>query len=108
MAAPQLTIETRRAQMFPVLEHAELERVRRFGEVRAFAAGEALAKVGERGHGLIIVLAGKVQIAQRDNITAEVGGYSASPGYNAVSGWGTPDGVKLAQAIIQALAKAIS
>jgi thioredoxin reductase (NADPH) len=66
MAAPQPTIETRRAQMFPVLEHAELERVRRFGEVRAFAAGEALAKVGERGHGLIIVLAGKVQITQRD------------------------------------------
>jgi thioredoxin reductase (NADPH) len=62
MAAPQPTIETRRAQMFPVLEHAELERVRRFGEVRAFAAGEALAKVGERGHGLIIVLAGKVEI----------------------------------------------
>jgi hypothetical protein len=41
MAAPQSTIETRRAQMFPVLEHVELERVRRFGEVRAFAAGRS-------------------------------------------------------------------
>ena len=39
MAAPQTIIETRRAQMFPALEAAEIERVRRFGEVRAFADG---------------------------------------------------------------------
>jgi kumamolisin len=52
--------------------------------------------------------AGCTNVQSGDNITAEVGGYSASPGYNAVSGWGTPDGVKLAQAITQALAKAIS
>jgi kumamolisin len=31
-----------------------------------------------------------------DNVTAHVGGYSASKGYDAVSGWGTPDGKKLA------------
>jgi thioredoxin reductase (NADPH) len=68
MAVPQSIIETRRAQMFPMLEPGEVERVRRFGEVRAFADGEALAKVGERGHGLIIVLAGKVEITQRDEL----------------------------------------
>jgi thioredoxin reductase (NADPH) len=62
----QSIIETRRAQMFPTLEPAEIERVRRFGEVRSYKAGEALAKVGTVGDGLTIVLAGKVDITQHD------------------------------------------
>src|SRR6266849_744499 len=61
MAVPTHTIiDTRRHQMFPALEPAEVERMRRFGEVRAFAAGEALATVGNVGLGLNIILAGKV------------------------------------------------
>jgi thioredoxin reductase (NADPH) len=52
--------------MFPILEPSEIERVRRFGEVRSYGAGEALAKVGDKGHGLIIVLAGNVDITQHD------------------------------------------
>jgi thioredoxin reductase (NADPH) len=65
MAAPtQSIIDTRRHQMFPTLEPAEIERVRRFGEIRSYGAGEALAKVGEVGHGLTIVLAGTVDITQ--------------------------------------------
>jgi thioredoxin reductase (NADPH) len=63
---PQSIIETRRPQMFPTLERAEIERVRRFGEVRRYAAGEALAKVGQTGHGLSIILAGKVEISQHE------------------------------------------
>jgi thioredoxin reductase (NADPH) len=59
-------METRRDQMFPVLDQAETDRVRRFGEVRAFRPGEALARIGERGLGLIVVLSGKVDITQRD------------------------------------------
>jgi kumamolisin len=43
--------------------------------------------------------AGCTNVQSGDNIIDPVGGYSAGPGYNAVSGWGTPDGVKLAQAI---------
>jgi thioredoxin reductase (NADPH) len=67
MAAPtQSTIDTRRHQMFPTLERAEIERVRRFGEVRSYAAGQALAKVGQVGEGLSIILAGKVDITQHD------------------------------------------
>jgi thioredoxin reductase (NADPH) len=58
-------IDTRRHQMFPTLEPAEVERLRRFGEVRAFAAGEALAKTGAVGLGLIVILAGKVDISRR-------------------------------------------
>jgi len=57
-------IDTRRDQMFPTLEPADLERVRRFGIVRFHGAGEALARVGEVG--LIIILAGDVDITQHD------------------------------------------
>jgi thioredoxin reductase (NADPH) len=63
---PQSVTDTRRHQMFPTLERAEIERVRRFGEVRRYGAGEALAKVGQVGHGLTIILAGKVEIRQHD------------------------------------------
>src|SRR6202163_2640020 len=59
-------IETRRHQMFPTLERAEIERVRRFGEIRHYGAGEALAKVGQVGDGLTIILAGKIDITQHD------------------------------------------
>jgi len=52
--------------MFPVLEPQEIERVRRFGEVRSYKVGQALAKVGDVGHGLIIMLAGHVDITQHD------------------------------------------
>src|SRR6266850_3165027 len=62
----QSIIDTRRHQMFPTLEPAEIERVRRFGEVRSYGAGEALAKVGKVGPGLVIILAGKVDITQHD------------------------------------------
>jgi thioredoxin reductase (NADPH) len=63
---PQSVIDTRRHQIFPTLERAEIERVRRFGEVRRYGAGEALAKVGQVGHGLTVILAGKVEITQHD------------------------------------------
>jgi len=52
--------------MFPVLDPSEIERVRRFGKVRSYGAGEALAKVGDAGHGLSVILAGKVDITQHD------------------------------------------
>ena len=59
-------IDTRRHQMFPVLAPAEIERLRRFGVPRSYGAGEALLRVGEVGQGLTIILAGEVQITQRD------------------------------------------
>ncbi len=69
MSAPgQSILETRRYQMFPVLEPSEIERVRRFGVVRSYAAGKPLAKVGEVGEGLVIILAGKVDITQHDQL----------------------------------------
>jgi thioredoxin reductase (NADPH) len=56
------TPETQRDQRFLALDPAEIERVRRFGEVRSYAAGETLFKVGEEGHGLYVVLTGNVDL----------------------------------------------
>ena len=61
---PQSTVDTRSHQMFPTLEPWEIERVRRFGERRSFAAGERLAKAGEISMGLSIVLSGAVEVTE--------------------------------------------
>jgi thioredoxin reductase (NADPH) len=67
MTAPAHSIvDTRRDQMFPVLEPAEIERMRRFGEVHSYGAGEALVKVSKVGSGLTIILTGKVDVTQHD------------------------------------------
>jgi thioredoxin reductase (NADPH) len=65
-APPQRIIDTRRHQMFPALEPGEIERLRRFGKVRAYPAGDALVKVGHMGDGLTVVLSGEVEITQHD------------------------------------------
>ena len=59
-------IETRHDQLFPTLDAAEIDRLRRFGEVRSFAAGEYLERVGEVGPGMVVVLSGEVAMIQRD------------------------------------------
>jgi thioredoxin reductase (NADPH) len=68
----QSIIDTRRHQMFPALEPAEIERVRRFGKVRSYGAGEALAKVGEVGPGMTVILTGMTRraTANRSSLTA--------------------------------------
>ena len=68
MSTSPSVIDTRRDQMFPVLEPFEIERVRRFGKVRLYDAGAALAKVGELGIGLILILSGQVEISRRDGL----------------------------------------
>jgi len=51
--------------MYPLLKPAEIDRLRRFGAPRAFAAAEVLVHSGERGHGLTLILSGEVEITQR-------------------------------------------
>jgi thioredoxin reductase (NADPH) len=68
MSTSPSIIDTRRDQMFPVLEAFEIERVRRFGKVGSYDDGAALAKVGEVGLGLTIILAGQVEIVRRDGL----------------------------------------
>ncbi|MFZ0526410.1 MAG: FAD-dependent oxidoreductase [Xanthobacteraceae bacterium] len=64
--APQPTIERRREQMFPELDPLEIERMRRFGQCRTFAPGEKLFTAGEVGPGLIVIIAGNVDVSQSD------------------------------------------
>jgi thioredoxin reductase (NADPH) len=59
-------MDTRREQMFPTLEPFEIERVRRFGELRSFGVGEPLVKVGDAGRGFAIILSGQVEVARYD------------------------------------------
>jgi kumamolisin len=46
--------------------------------------------------------AGGTDVVSGNNNTSKVGGYSAGPGYDAASGWGTPNGVALMQALASA------
>ena len=61
-------IEDRHEQMYPTLEPDEIARLRRFGEPRTYAAGAALARTGESGHGLTLILSGEVAVTQMDNV----------------------------------------
>ncbi|MEO8546926.1 MAG: FAD-dependent oxidoreductase [Sphingomicrobium sp.] len=65
---PPSIIDTRRAQMFPTLTTAEVDRLRRFGEPRCFSDGEALARVGQPSLGLVIILSGEVDISQHGEL----------------------------------------
>jgi thioredoxin reductase (NADPH) len=80
MSTSPSIFDTRRDQMFPVLEPFEIERMRRFGKVRSYEAGAALAKVGEVGPGLTIILAGQVEIARRDGLGHSVPFVTYGPG----------------------------
>jgi thioredoxin reductase (NADPH) len=89
------TIDTRREQMFPRLEPREIDRLRRFGEVRRYAAGEALFVTGERAPGMAVVIKGSVRVSRRDPLghsapmveqkpgefVAEVGQLSGQPAF---------------------------
>src|ERR1700730_7568965 len=56
------TIDTRREQMFPKLPPREIDRLRRFGEVRRYAAGEALFVTGEIAPGMSVLIKGSVRV----------------------------------------------
>ncbi len=65
------TIATRNEQMFPALSQADVKRLRRFGETRAYESGAAIARTGEVSPGFFVVLAGEIAITQRDSFGHE-------------------------------------
>ncbi len=77
---PPTILDTRRDQMFPALAPAEIDRIRHFGHVQSFAAGEMLARTGERGHGLTVILQGEVAITRRDEAGGDQAVTSHGPG----------------------------
>ena len=89
------TIDTRREQMFAKLEPREIDRLRRFGEVQRYAAGEALFVTGETASGMFVLIKGSVRVTRRDPLrhsapiveqgpgefVAEVGQLSGQPAF---------------------------
>src|ERR1700712_1739513 len=58
----------RHEQTFPALTPPEIERMRRFGELRSYKHGDALFETGKVGPGMFVVLSGHVAITQRDGL----------------------------------------
>jgi thioredoxin reductase (NADPH) len=58
-------LDSRRDQVFPVLNAAELHCLSRYGEFRRYAAGETVMAAGEVGRGLALILGGEVAITHR-------------------------------------------
>ena len=61
----QSIFDTRSPQMFPTLEPAEVERMRRFGTLCSYADGETVVRVGDTGRGLTVILSGQVTVTGR-------------------------------------------
>ena len=70
--APFSSLSTRMHQMFPALTCAEIDRLRRFGEIGQWKAGELLFETGRTGPGMFVLLEGRVKVYQRDGIGREV------------------------------------
>jgi thioredoxin reductase (NADPH) len=64
----QSIAEQRHDQIFPVLDPLEIERVRRFGEIRSFAAHQALVTNGQVAAGFMVILNGKVAVSEHGYI----------------------------------------
>jgi thioredoxin reductase (NADPH) len=89
------TIDTRREQMFPKLTSQEIDRLRRFGRIRHYAAGEALFVTGNIAPGMYVLIKGSVRVTRRDPLghtapiveqgpgefVAEVGQLSGQPAF---------------------------
>ena len=55
-------------QTFPTLTPHEIDRMRRFGELRRYQHGEALFETGKPGPGMFVMLSGNVSISHRDGL----------------------------------------
>src|SRR4029077_14479411 len=75
-------IDTRRQQMFPVLDAGQIETASRFasGPARDFAPNEIVFAVGERRAPSWLVLKGSINTLTRDGINREAGISPNTPG----------------------------
>src|SRR6516165_5181140 len=70
--APEVSILTsHRHQVLLVLYAQEMQRVRRFGELRTFESDENLASAGRRSEGVMFILSGSVRVTRRDVVGVE-------------------------------------
>ena len=89
------TIDPRDEHVFPKLTPQEIDRLRRFGDVRRYAPGEALFVTGDVAPGMYVLIKGSVRVTRRDPLghaapiveqgpgefVAEVGQLSGQPAF---------------------------
>lgn len=69
VSAPRGAVSfARYEQTFPTLTSHEIDRMRRFADVRRYRHGEALFQTGKPGPGMFVVLSGNVVVTQRDGL----------------------------------------
>ena len=61
------TYASRGPQMFLRFTDEEIARLSRFGEPRSYRKGDMLARIGEPGPGLMLILSGSVEVTQNNN-----------------------------------------
>jgi thioredoxin reductase (NADPH) len=61
-------VEQRHDQLYPKLDPLEIERMRRFGELRSYEAGVRLISVGDLATGLAVILSGRVAVSDRNHL----------------------------------------
>jgi thioredoxin reductase (NADPH) len=69
--APFSSLASRLHQMFPDLSWEEINRLRKFGEVRHWEPGEMLFETGHISPGMFVTLSGRVKLFQRDGLGRE-------------------------------------
>jgi len=89
------TIDHRDEHVFPKLTPQEIDRLRRFGEVRRYVPGDALFVTGDVAPGMYVLIKGSVRVTRRDPLghaapiveqgpgefVAEVGQLSGQPAF---------------------------
>jgi thioredoxin reductase (NADPH) len=77
-----MLVDTRRHQMYPVLDVAQMGIARRFAsdEARTFRPGEAIFDVGARNIPIWLVLEGSIEVVRRDGLGRERPILSEGPG----------------------------
>lgn len=68
------TIDPRDEHVFPKLTPQEIDRLRRFGEVRRYVPGDALFVTGDVAPGMYVLIKGSVRVTRRDPL-----GHHAAP-----------------------------
>src|ERR1700716_4458245 len=111
------TIDPRREQIFPKLTPHEIDRLRRFGEVRHYAAGDALFVTGDITPGMYVLINGSVRVTRRDPLghsapiveqepgefVAEVGQLSGQPAFVDVHAIGDVEALLIPSENVRAL-----
>ena len=111
------TIDPRDEHVFPKLTPQEIDRLRRFGEVRRYVPGDALFVTGDVAPGMYVLIKGSVRVTRRDPLghaapiveqgpgefVAEVGQLSGQPAFVDVHATGDVEALLIPPQNLRAL-----